>query len=855
MVLNEWFDAVRQESRGRLTLVGSEAGGGKTVLLRRFCDERRGSGRVLWGACDALFTPRPLGPLLDIAQLTAGELQSVVQSGAMPHDVTAALMRELNEHAPTVVVIEDMHWADEATLDVLRLLGRRIETVPALVLASYRDDQLERAHPLRLLLGELATGQAIGRLKLAPLSQAAVAQMAEPYAVDAAELYRTTAGNPFFVTEVLAAGEAAIPTTVRDAVLARVARLDSAPRNLLEAVAVVPPQAELWLVEVLVPDAVGHLEQCIASGVLRSEFQGVAFRHELARLAVEQSLPADRLVALHRKALAALADPPTGDPDLARLAHHAEAAGNVDAVRRFAPAAAERAASLGAHREAAAQYARALRFADGIPTERLGEYLERQSYECYLTGQFDDALAAQERALECHRTVGDQRKEGDALRSLSRLLRYLGRIEDAMVAGEEAVTVLDALPPGRELALAYCHLSHLFVWAEDEERALSWGARALELAERLDDAESLSYALINIGTMEILAGKPEGRETLERGLDIARGAGLEEHVGRAFVNLVWWAPRDRSYAVADSYLDAGLEYCSEQGLDLWRLYLLAYRARSELDRGQWDDAVESAALVLRDPRASPIPRIWALAVLGVVRARRGDPDAWTPLDEAWGLAEPTAELQRIEPVAVARAEAAWLQGRGDAVAAVTESALELAVRRRSVWVTGALACWRWRAGLREPGLSDLAEPHAAEMSGNWALAARLWSQLDCPYDAALALAAADDDDALRRAFDELQRLGAQPAAAIVARRLRQRGARGLPRGPRPATRSNPGNLTTREVEVIGLVAEGLHNAEIADRLFLSERTVDHHVSAILLKLAVHTRGQAAAEAARLGLFS
>ena len=256
VMLNDWFDAVRQESRGRLALVGSEAGGGKTALLRRLCDERRGSVRILWGACDALFTPRPLGPLLDIAQLTAGELQSVVQSGAMPYDVTDALMRELNEHAPTVIVIEDVHWADEATLDVLRLLGRRIESIPALVLVSYRDDELEHAHPLRLVLGELATGRAIGRLKLAPLSEAAVARMAEPYAVDAAELYRRTAGNPFFVTEVLAAGEAAIPATVRDAVLARVARLDSAPRSLLEAVAVVPPQAELWLVEILAPDAV-----------------------------------------------------------------------------------------------------------------------------------------------------------------------------------------------------------------------------------------------------------------------------------------------------------------------------------------------------------------------------------------------------------------------------------------------------------------------------------------------------------------------------------------------------------------------------------------------------------------------
>ncbi len=301
---------------------------------------------------------------------------------------------------------------------------------------------------------------------------------------------------------------------------------------------------------------------------------------------MEESLPADRRVALHRAALAALAEPPSGDPDLSRLAHHAAAAGDVEAVRRFAPAAAERAASLGAHREAAAQYALALRFTDGIPTERLGELLERRAYECYLTARLDDALEAQERALECHRTVGDRRKQGDALRSFSRLLRYVGRIDDAMTAGQEAVRVLEALPAGRELALAYSHLSHIFVWAEDADQALLWGKRALDLARHLDDVEALSYALINIGTMEVLVGKSEGREKLERSLDLSLSAGLEEYVGRAYVNLVWWAPRDRSYAVADRYLVAGLEYCSERGLDLWRLYLLAYRARST-SQGTW----------------------------------------------------------------------------------------------------------------------------------------------------------------------------------------------------------------------------------------------------------------------------
>ena len=240
-------------------------------------------------------------------------------------------------------------------------------------------------------------------------------------------------------------------------------------------------------------------------------------------------------------------------------------------------------------------------------------------------------------------------------------------------------------------------------------------------------------------------------------------------------------------------------------------------------------------------------------MLGLVRARRGDPEVWPPLDEALALAEPTGELPRIAPVAAARAEAAWLEGEHEAVAEATEAALDFAVRRRASVGDRRARLLALAGG--DPGgdSTDAAEPYALQMRGEWARAATLWTEIGCPYEAALALADADDDDALRRALAEFQRLGARPAEAIVARRLRKRGARALPRGPRPATRKNPANLTARELEVLALVAQGLRNAEIAERLFLAPKTVDSHVSAILRKLSVPTRGHASAEAVRLGL--
>jgi DNA-binding CsgD family transcriptional regulator/tetratricopeptide (TPR) repeat protein len=851
--LEAWLASVRNDSRGRLVLVGGEAGVGKTALLRRFCDERRGSVRVLWGACDALFTPRPLGPFLDVAEITGGELAELVEGGAKPHEVTSELLRALQLQSPTIMVLEDLHWADEATLDVLRMLGRRIEAAPALVLASYRDDELEAINPFRIVLGELTTSLAVQRLKLQPLSQAAVATLAEPAGVDPDELYRKTTGNPFFVTEALAAVEQGIPDTVRDAVLARTARLSAAARTLVEAVAIAPPQAELWLLEALAEEAGGQLEECLASGMLTEVAGGVAFRHELARLAVENSLSPGRRRALHEQALAALAAPPAGLADLARLAHHAEAAGDAQAVLRYAPAAAERAAALGAHREAAAQYGRVLVFGEQLPAQERAEVLELRAQECLLTDHYDDAIEALEQAIEHYRTLGDQRGEGNALRALAQTLWCPGRTAEAEQTARQAVAVLEQLPPSHELAMAYSSLSAVHKDAENAEEAIAWATRALELADRLDDEETRVYALGTIGAIQFVAGAPEGREKLESVLERAATAGLTERVGWAYMLLVWGAVRIRSHAVSSRYLEEGLEFCSHHGIELYRLYLLAYRAQSLLDQGRWQDAVESAGYVLRIPRSSTTPRIVALSVLGLVRARRGDPGVWDPLDEALALAEPTGELQRIGLVTSARAEAAWLEGRSEAVGSEIDAALKLAVRRRAPWMIGDLACWRRRVGSDEEPPHGAAEPYALQLAGEWTRAAELWTRMGCPYEAALALAEADDEEALRQSLAAMHELAAAPAAAIVARRLRERGARGLPRGPRPTTRKNPGGLTARELEVLLLVAQGLHNSEIAGRLFLAEKTVDHHVSAILRKLGVRSRGQASAEAVRLGL--
>jgi DNA-binding CsgD family transcriptional regulator len=833
-----------------MVFVGGEAGVGKSALARRFCDGCARSARILTGACDPLFTPRPLGPLLDIAPLVGGEFQALAERGGRPYETAAALLRVLSTGQPTILLVEDVHWADEATLDVLRLLARRIESVPALILATYRDN-LERTHPLRILLGELSPGETIVRLRLAPLSPRAVATLAAPRGVDAAELFRKTAGNPFFVTEALAAGEVAIPPTVRDAVLARVTRLPRAAVELLEAVAIVPLQTELWLLERLAGDVLEQLGACLAAGMLAPIEGAVSFRHELARLAIEDALTPIRRTALHRRALRALQSPPTGEPDLARLVHHAEAAPDSEAILRFAPAAAARAASLGAHREAAAHYARALQASTALQPRARGELSTLHANECFLADQFPGAMASGRAAVEWFRAAGDRVREGDALRELSYHLRCTGNAGEAERVGMQAVALLEQLPPGRELALAYGNIAMLRLNVEDAEGAQAYCQRALALAQALGDVECKLHVLNTLGTMELLAGAPEGLARLQRSLELALAAGLEAHVGRVYVNHGWAANRSRSYADFERFFRTGLEYCGERGLVLWLHYVLAYGARCALDQGRWSDASNLAQQVLRDPRTL-LPRVPALVALALIRARRGDPDCWPLLDEAFAISEPAGELQHSAPVAAARAEVAWLEGRPEAVMSATDAALAIAVQCRVPWVIGELACWRWRAGPPTPH-EGAAEPYAYEMAGQWEAAAQYWERRGCPYEAALARAGADDEGALREALSALQRLGAHATARVVARRLRELGAHDLPRGPRASTLSNDAHLTAREREVLDFMVQGIRNADIAARLYLSSKTVEHHISAILAKLEVRSRAEAIAHALAHGL--
>jgi DNA-binding CsgD family transcriptional regulator/tetratricopeptide (TPR) repeat protein len=835
---------------GRLVAVCGEAGAGKSAVVDRF--STLVPARHLRGMCDSLFTPRPLGPLLDIVHQSVGPLRAAYAAGAARDRLFRAFLEELaGVSPPTVIVIEDVHWADEATLDLLKFAGRRMAETRGLLVITYRDDEIDPDHRLYQLLGELPRGT-FRRIQLPLLTATAVEELARRSGHAWAGLHALTGGNPFFVTEVLAASGDAVPISIRDAVLARAGRLSAGARRLLDVVSIVPGRTERKLLDILAGDASGEVAECVAAGMLVPAAHSVAFRHELARRAWESTLDPAAATSLHARVLDALLERGVNEVGAARLVHHAERAGASEQVLWLAPAAAREASAVGAHREAVAHLAAALRYQSALAVPEQADLLESYSFELHFTGEMEMAVGAAQAALALRAELGDRRREGAALRWLSRLAWWQGRREQAMQHGAAAIRVLEPLGVTGELAMAYSNLSQLSMLSNDAEPAIHWGRRAIALAEQVGDRATLAHALINVAGAEVIGDWARGWASMHRALGVALEQASQEHAVRAHTLMACQSAIARNYALAVPASDAALRYARENDIDAFVHYLLGWRAQLQLDRGEWAEAERDADTVLTKRHVNWIMRFPALVVAGHLRARRGEPGAESMLDEAVSFAHGTGELQRIGPATIARAEAAWLAGDAAAARTVASAGYEVARLRDGGWYRGALAFWLWRCDGLEQLPDNIAEPYRLHISGDWRAAADMWAALGCPYERALALADGDAE-ARRESFDILERLGARATVGALRRDLRGRGVRALPRGPRQTTRQNPAGITASQMKVLMLLARGLPNAEIARQLYLSPRTVDHHVSAILAKLGVRTRGEVADAARGRGL--
>jgi DNA-binding CsgD family transcriptional regulator/tetratricopeptide (TPR) repeat protein len=834
-----WRDATG--GSGAVVVVSGEAGVGKTSLVRAFAASVDDGVRVLWGSCDPLTTPRPLGPIRDVADDLGPALADMVRGGASLPELFATVLDELRA-TTSVLVVEDLQWADAATIDLVTYIGRRASRVRSLVIVTVRDDELGHDSPIRRALGDLSRASA-RRIALVPLSVAAVRALLDDRDHDAVEIHRLTGGNPFFVNELREQPHLGLSRNVRDAVLARTLPLGDAARELVEVLACAPEPVPDDVVAHLTDDA-HAVAEALASGLLAATRRGLGFRHELARLAVLEALPPGREVASHRRLLAQLE---AGGADAAVLTHHAVGARDTTRVLRFATRAAELAARSGSHREAAGFYEISLRHADGRPPTERARMLEALAEELYLTNRLADAVATRTRALAVWEATGDQVAAGAAHRAISKYEWFNANRSMAEQHAATAIEILDGTTDARQLGFAYSNLAYLALQASDTATAIDLGERAQRIADQVGDIELRCNAMIALGVARVAEGDESARRELHDNVALARRHGFDHQASSTLSNLTYLDVEHRRFEHAAKDLDEGLALTEECDIGTCNVWMLGVRARLNLLRGDWDAAAADAAAVL-DARGAPVSMVWPLLVLGLLSLRRGEPDAAEELlDDAWRLAARYGEPLRLVPVASALVEREWLTGVADA--RVDRIVPALADEPRPAigrWSDAELARWCRRTGRSIP--TGVVNP----VEGLPGTAAE-WERLGCPYDAALARVDTGDVPELLHAVEAIDALGAGAVAAKVRRDLRARGVVAVPRGPRPATRRNPGGLTNRQLDVLALVADGLTNAEIAARLFISAKTVDHHVSAIFAKLGAQDRAAAADLARRRGL--
>jgi DNA-binding CsgD family transcriptional regulator/tetratricopeptide (TPR) repeat protein len=695
----------------------------------------------------------------------------------------------------------------------------------------------------------------VRRVDLEPLGEDAVATLALRAGRPSGGLHGMTGGNPFYLTEVLASGGAEVPGSVRDAVLARARRLSAAAGRVLEIVSVVPGRAETWLVsEVLGDDPSGPADECLAGGMLEMDGDRLRFRHEIARSSVEEELSPMRRRELDGRVLRALSGRTGVDP--ARMVHHARRAGDRDAILRAAPQAARIAAAAGAHAQAAAHFRAALEEADDLPPDTRAGLLEGLSYEAYLSATPQEALDARSEALALRTALGQMAEAGEDERWLSRLLWWSGRREESEAAAGRAIAILEPLGPAPGLAMAYSTLSQLMMLAWRTGEAAEWGGRAIEMARELGDRETLAHALNNVGTSNVESADDSGTAMLEEAIEIATADGMHDHAVRAMVNLAWGRLLHRRYAEALPIIERGLAFARSNDLLSYDEYLLGMRAWARLETGDWAGAEEDGRSVLAiDAFHRGISAYPGLIALGRLLVRRGDPEGGEILNEVWRRARVADEAQRLIPGACALAEMAWLAGDRPALrrhAADARDALDAASASTGGLSASETLFWSWRAGDLDRDPSPVVGPYRLSILGDPRGAARAWKQLGCPYEAADALTDSTNEADLLEALSGFDRLGATRPAAVLRARLRDAGVASVPRPPRAATAAGPHGLTGRQREVLDLLGEGLTNGQIAERLVISERTVDHHVGAVLRKLGVGTRAEAAAVAAQDG---
>lgn len=825
---------------GRVALVRGEAGIGKSALMHRFSQRVRGRAQVLMGSCDDLLTPQPFAPFWDVARESPGIARELSRGGDRRAVMEALLKLLSGELRPTVLIIEDTQWADEATLDTIKFLGRRVARTNGVLLLTFRDGEVDLDHPLRQVVGDLPP-QNVVRIQLQPLSAGAIAEMIGDESFSVGEVLALTGGNPLFVREVLASGIDGVPSSIRDSVLARASRVSPTALRLLRLVSVVPGGVDRSLLGRLLEPSARDLSGCAKQELLEVHDEMVSFRHELQRRAIEDSLTAEERRELNQLVLDALGD--IEDPT--RLVHHAREAGDLTALVTYGPRAARAAMAIGSQREAVKHF-RMLEhdMARFEPAERAALLEDWARAEAYLGDERTVQLVSD--AIALRRTLGDEEALARTLTFAVSAYERSGLVDEATGCADEAVSILAAGPPSAGLAAALTQQGWLcFMRGNDDPRAAQLTGEAIRISEEVDNELAAVRAMIWNGAIAHNMGDREGFPLVEEAHDRAARGGYDYEEAMALVNLAGMSADIREIARAADLVRRARDTAARFEIRALEMFAQAMQAEILLWQGAWEQAEDTATVALDGP---PHSAAVAWRILGQLQTRRGRSEAGAILDRVWSFAEQSRELQQVDPTAAVLAEHAWLtEDRDERTIARISSTVQRSLDSGPPWPSGALAFWAWKLGLLDAVPDHTPPYYRAIIEGRPEDAAAFWHSRGVPYEEAVALMHGQEADKLR-AIEILEGLGASAAADRVRADMREQGLP-VPRGRAASTRSHAAGLTARQAEVLALVVDGLSNPEIADRLFISHRTVENHVSALLMKLDVPDR-HAAAETAR-----
>ncbi len=875
--------------QGAVGLISGEAGIGKTSLLRWFVEHQTSCKNPLlvwWGACDALTTPRPLGPLEDmLLQMgnCATPIIQLVRSGAPIHQLFGLFAEAIvQQRTPVALIFEDLHWADSSTIDLIKFLGRRVDYLPLLLLASYRDDEPKSNQALRTALADMRPKQ-IERIVLRPLELSSIKQLSFGNETLARQVLLATSGNPFYVTEVLASrlshGQAqVVPSTVADAVLSRVESISPQARQLLQRVSLSPGSMPLDLLASMpeIAQELTQLDDLIQGGLLRvvsnatNARYAVQFRHELARMTIQESVPYERRKTWHYQLAQQLIHQQSHKKttaqtsDLARLAYHALESEEVDWILTYCPLAAQEAARIGAHQQAAAHWANALRFERHATLELRAAMNENWSYEAGISISIDEAvIQARKTAIELYRELKNPHRVGANLRWLSRLYWYQSQGSLARQFAQETIDTLEPLGPSNELAMAYSMLSQIAMLANDEIATLQWADRALAIAEQFNNAEVRIHALTNIGSIWLSNGKwDEGEAKMQLALAQAKEHQQHEQAARVYTNLSTFLVDERRYSRAELFIAEGIAFDRHHDLDSWTYYLQGVQARLMFEMGRYSTALEIANDALRVPGQTSLMQLPAVTCIARIKVRTGSPDALDYCLTHLATAESTGEYRRIVPFWTALMEFAWMNDNTTSAKQYLDKILDDG-SDRGPWFVGQLHSYCLL--LDYPYRHDhpkadqykqydvLPVPYRYELTSRWSDAAIAWQNIGAPYEQGLASLAQGDLDGCNAALAVFEQIGALAAVAVVKRRALQLGLRGLKRGHYSAAKSNDFLISAKEMAVLALLVQGCSNSQIAEQLQRSSRTVENHVASILTKLGASSRTEAVTLAHRYNI--